>query len=94
MLDFSKALLDIKAGKRMRRASWKPGVFVLLVPGVMIIPDQSSPAGKSLGVMAVKLRGGAQALVHASDAIEDGGWEQWLPTQSDLFGNDWEDSDA
>ncbi|MFG1976929.1 DUF2829 domain-containing protein [Nonomuraea fuscirosea] len=86
-MDFSTALIHIKAGDRVTRAGWNgAGMWVFLVPGSTI----TVAAGRPLGQAAPELVGQAvEYRPHIDMRTADGQIVPWAPTQSDVLADDW-----
>ncbi len=84
-LDFSVALVHIKAGKKVARKSWNgKGMFVFLVPGSTFTVNRPP----LLGIYP----DGTQINYHAHIDIRtaDGQIVPWLASQTDLLATDWQ----
>jgi hypothetical protein len=85
-VDLGDALAELRRGCRLRRRSWSEGTFIVLVKGVMIVPDSTSHVRKFLPP-AVDMKCGAHVLLYSAQGV----WEPgWAPTHPDLFAEDWE----
>lgn len=83
-MDFSSALLAIKAGSRVARAGWNgKGMFVFLVPGSTFTVNRE-PLLSILGEGATVNYHG-----HVDMRTADGTIVPWLCSQSDLLASDW-----
>lgn len=84
-LDFSEALLALKAGHRIQRAGWEHSreAFVFLVPGSSFVVNRE-PLESILGW-------GARVGYHAHIDMkgDDGTIHVWAPSQRDLMADDW-----
>lgn len=78
-VDFSQALIECKAGKKISRAGWNgKGMWLLLVK-----PEQWST---SVGPSNVP---GAHRLPWIGMKTVDGGFVPWLASQTDVLADDW-----
>ena len=84
-MDFGEAIRSLKEGKRVRRAGWED-TWLCLVPGVMIVAGAHERVRKFLPV-AVDLNYGSHIVLHASNGLWQPGW---VPTQLEMFAEDWE----
>lgn len=84
-MDFSEALLAIKAGQRVRRAGWNgKNMFVFLVPGSKFFVNRE-PLLSILGEgTEVDYHG------HVDMRAANGQIVPWLCSQTDLLASDWE----
>lgn len=83
-MDFSKALLELKEGKRVSREGWNgKGMFLFLVQGSNFIVNRE-PLLSILGE-------GSQATYRPHIDMKDaeGKIVPWLASQTDLLSNDW-----
>jgi len=81
-IDFSAALVAIKAGGNVARAKWDDGTFVFLVPGSTFIVNRAPllgifPEGTSIEYSA-----------HI-DICTNNKVRVWSPTNADLLAEDW-----
>lgn len=83
-MDFSTALLAVKAGKRVSRAGWNgKGMFVFLVNGRQFTVNRE-PLLSILGEgTAVNYH------AHVDMKTADGQIVPWLCSQTDLLADDW-----
>lgn len=83
-MDFSEALLYVKAGKRVSRAGWNgKGMFIFLVPGSTFTVNRE-PLLSILGE-------GTQVNYHGHVDMKtaDGMIVPWLCSQTDMLAEDW-----
>ena len=84
-MDFSSALLNVKAGMRMRRAGWNgKGMFIFLVPGSVFKVNRPPLLG--IYPEGTEIRYHA----HVDMRTADGMVVPWLASQTDLLAEDWE----
>lgn len=84
-MDFSAALLALKAGKRVARAGWNgKGMFIFLVPGSVF--QVSRPPLLGIYPEGTTVRYHA----HVDMKTADGMVVPWLASQTDLLAEDWE----
>lgn len=85
-LDFPAALTAMTtANVRVRRESWPPGAFLVLVPG----SEFRVAEGRPLGDAAPDLLGTTVRYAAHIDLYRDGDMTVWTPTQPDLLAHDW-----
>lgn len=83
-MDFSEALLYVKAGKRVSREGWNgKGMFIFLVPGSTFTVNRE-PLMSILGE-------GTQVNYHGHVNMKtaDGMIVPWLCSQTDMLATDW-----
>lgn len=84
-MDFSNALLEIKAGKRVQRAGWNgKGMFIFLVSGSTFKVNRPPllgiyPEGTTINYHS-----------HIDMKTADGMVVPWLASQTDVLADDWE----
>jgi len=84
-MDFSTALLALKAGKKVARAGWNgKGMFIFLVPGSVF--QVSRPPLLGIYPEGTTVRYHA----HVDMKTADGMVVPWLASQTDLLAEDWE----
>jgi len=84
-MDFSTALLALKAGKRVARAGWNgKGMFIFLVPGSVFQVSRPPLLGIYPEGTTVRYR------AHIDMKTADGMVVPWLASQTDLLAEDWE----
>jgi hypothetical protein len=84
-VDFSDALDEIKAGRRMRRAGWNgKGMFVFLVQGSRFVVNRPP----LLGIYPEGTEITYRSHIDMCDA--EGKVVPWLASQTDLLAHDWE----
>ncbi len=84
-MDFSKALLELKNGKRVARAGWNgKEMFLFLVPGSVF--EVSRPP--LLGIYPEGTRISYRS--HIDMRAADGTVVPWLASQTDVLADDWE----
>ena len=85
-MNFSEALVLIKAGKRLTRLNWNgPGQFVFLVPG-STFTDLREPL-KSMYPPGTEI----DYLSHIDIKTKQGPIVPWLASQTDLLADDWQE---
>lgn len=86
-MNFSDALVHIKAGTRVKREGWNgSGMWVYLVPGSTFTVDADRPIGK----VAPDLVGKSVAYrSHIDMKTVDGPHVPWVASQTDLLAEDW-----
>lgn len=83
-MDFSEALLNIKAGKRLARAGWNgKGMFIFLVNGSTFAVNRE-PLLSILGEGTIVNYHG-----HIDMRTADGMIVPWLCSQTDMLATDW-----
>ncbi len=83
-MNFSDALNDLKAGKRLQRSGWNgKGMFVFLVPGSTFKVNREP----LLSIMGE----GAEVTYcpHIDMKTADGKVVPWLASQTDIMADDW-----
>lgn len=83
-MNFSDALVEIKAGKKVSREGWNgKGMFVFLVPGSNFKVNRAPP----LGIYPE----GTEINYHAHVDMKTATGEivPWLCSQTDLLADDW-----
>lgn len=95
-LTFEDAFKIAKSGdKRMQRAGWNgPGQFVVVMPPLYLPPFNTQDTSRKVNDRTAKWIGEDQpldcqpyfALYNAQKKWQPG----WLPSQGDLFANDWQ----
>ena len=84
-MDFSAALLALKAGKRVARAGWNgKGMFIFLVPGSVFQVNRPPLLGIYPEGTTVRYH------AHVDMKTADGVVVPWLASQTDLLAEDWE----
>lgn len=85
-MDFSEALKNIKAGKKMQREGWNgKGMFIFLVPGSTFKVNRAPllgiyPEGTEISYHA-----------HVDMRTADGSIVPWLASQTDILADDWQE---
>lgn len=88
-MDFSQALIEIKAGKKVAREGWNgKGMFVFFVPGSTFNVNRPP----LLGIYPE----GTEVNYHAHIDMKtaDGMIVPWLASQTDVLAEDWTISEA
>ena len=84
-LDFGQALQFLKAGKKVARAGWNgKGQWVCYMPSFVV--EQPNERTKAHGINDAFKCGGYCVLWNAQSVWQPG----WVPSQGDLFANDWQ----
>lgn len=84
-MDFSIALIALKAGEKVARAGWNgKGMFIFLVPGSVF--QVSRPPLLGIYPEGTTVRYHA----HIDMKTADGQVVPWLASQTDLLAEDWE----
>jgi len=84
-MDFSTALLALKAGEKVARAGWNgKGMFIFLVPGSVF--QVSRPPLLGIYPEGTTVRYHA----HIDMKTADGMVVPWLASQTDMLAEDWE----
>ncbi len=84
-MDFSIALIALKAGEKVARAGWNgKGMFIFLVPGSVF--QVSRPPLLGIYPEGTTVRYHA----HIDMKTADGMVVPWLASQTDLLAEDWE----
>jgi hypothetical protein len=87
LIDFSKALEEIKAGLKVEREGWNgKGMWIVLQPGY--------PAGIPINEKTAKSIGEPVGTVHKflpyiMMRTAQGDFVPWLASQTDILANDW-----
>lgn len=88
-MNFSDALIALKAGSRVSRAGWNgKGMFLYLVPAAAY-PAQTGAAKAHFGDAALVPYQAYVAMLTADNTVVP-----WLCSQTDLLAEDWGVSDA
>jgi hypothetical protein len=86
-MDFSQALLELKAGHRVARSGWnEKGMFIFLVPGSVFKVNRPPLLGIYPEGTEIRYHG------HVDMKTADGMVVPWLAGQTDLLAEDWESS--
>lgn len=89
MIDFSEALVLLKAGHRVQRSGWNgKGMFIYLVPAASY-PAQRGAAKRWAGENAMVPYGAYLAIKSV-----DGTVVPWLASQTDILAADWSTIEA
>jgi len=84
-MDFSQALVELKAGRRVARAGWNgKGMFVFLVPGSTFTVNREP----LLSIMGEGTQ--VRYCPHVDMKTADGSVVPWLASQTDIMAEDWE----
>lgn len=88
MMDFSKALKELKKGEKIARRGWNgKGMFIYLVKGTCIDEDFLHDEPRRHGVAKM---GFAKFNAHIDMRTADGSvCVGWLASQTDLMADDW-----
>ena len=84
MMDFSAALVELKASKKVSRSNWNgKGMFVFLVPGSTFKVNRAPllgiyPEGTEINYMP-----------HIDIKNVDGTIATWFPSSTDIMADDW-----
>lgn len=85
MMDFSKALEAVKAGKRIQRAGWNgKGMFVYYVPAAAY-PAQTGVAKAYFGESALVPYAAYLAIKNVNETVST-----WVPSINDVLADDWQ----
>lgn len=94
-MDFSSALINLKAGERMRRAGWNgKGMFIVLMPRLQLPPYNTQGTDRKVNDRTAKWIGedtplDCQPYIAMWTAQKQ--WQPgWLASQADLLAEDWE----
>lgn len=83
--NFSWALAEVKAGKRMARTGWNgKGMFIFLVPGSHFLVSRPPLLGIYPEGTPIDYR------PHIDMKTADGQVVPWVASQSDLLATDWD----
>jgi hypothetical protein len=85
-MDFSSALTEIKANKKVARSGWNgKDMFIFLIPGSTFEVAEGRP-------LAAHILVGTQVdyRAHIDMRTADGSIVPWLASQTDLLADDWE----
>lgn len=85
-MDYSSALASLGPGKRVARAVWPPGMFLILVPGSTITVTADRPLGKA----APELVGSTITYATHVDRYYGGLMSAWFCNKADETATDWE----
>jgi len=84
-MDFSQALIQIKAGERVARSGWNgKGMFIFLVPGSKFKVNRAPLLGIYPEGTEIDYHG------HIDMKTADGQVVPWLCSQTDMLATDWE----
>jgi len=84
-MDFSGALLALKAGSRVARAGWNgKGMFLFLVPGSTFVVNRLPLLGIYPEGTEVKYHAHVDMKTAQGDVVP------WLCSQTDMLAQDWE----
>jgi hypothetical protein len=85
-MDFSQAFIEARLGKRIRRAGWPDGTFVVYQKGypqgIEINANTAEATGLPLGERHV-------FQPYLMKLTEDGSFVPWVPDMTELFALDW-----
>lgn len=86
-MDFSEALAKAKEGSKISRAGWN-------APGQWVVAQRGYPEGIGINEQTAKATGMPPGTVavfgpYMQLRAADGTFWTWVPTQSDLFAQDW-----
>lgn len=89
-MTFEEALSALKDGQRVFRRSWQ-----LYDPGSYICRQKGYPTGIAINANTAEATGEEEGTVmrfrpYLMTVMTDGTLMPWLPTQLDLFAEDWE----
>ena len=94
-LNFSEALQELKAGKKVCRAGWNgKGMFIVLMPALYLPPYNTQGTERKVNDRTAKHIGvdkplDSQPYIAMFTAQEK--WQPgWMASQSDIFGDDWQ----
>ena len=83
-LDFSQALLELKAGKRLERSGWNGrGMFVYHVPANSY-PAQTPVAKAFFGELSLVPYNAYFAIKNVDNTVST-----WVPSINDILADDW-----
>lgn len=89
-MDFSEALLHLKAGRKLRRRGWEE-MFISMTAGATVPADKIwSPHNRKF---AQSLPGREVAVLPSITLCDEGLGHimmGWVPSQEDIFVEDWE----
>lgn len=84
-MDFSSALLEVKAGKKVARSGWNgKGMFIFLVNGSTFKVNRPPLLGIYPEGTEIKYHG------HVDMRTADGQIVPWLCSQTDMLAEDWQ----
>jgi hypothetical protein len=91
--DFREALLGLYEEKRMTRTSWDKISFVVMMPELNLPAHSCQEPGPKVNDRTAKHIGTETPLKskpYFAAFMSNGDWQPgWLPTQEDLFAEDW-----
>lgn len=83
-MNFSVALAHLKGGQRVYRHGWNgKGMFVFMIPGTTVAPDQNPMVGLTGPDVSVTF------LPQISMRTAQGQFVPWVASHTDLFAEDW-----
>lgn len=94
-LPFEVALRALKDGRKLQRAGWNgPNQFVVMMPALYLPPYSTQGTERKVNDRTAKWIGDDEpldcqpyiAIYNAQKKWQPG----WLPSQGDLFANDWQ----
>ncbi|MDQ6418679.1 DUF2829 domain-containing protein [Paenibacillus sp. LHD-117] len=93
-LTFGAALVNLKEGKKLARSGWNgKGQFVVMMPSLYLPPHSSQEPGAKVNDRTAKHIGVDTSLdsqPYCALFNAQGKWQPgWLPSQGDLFAEDW-----
>lgn len=93
-MDFSQALIQIRAGQRVARDGWNgKGMFIVLMPRLQLPPYNTQGTERKVNDRTAKWIGedtplDCQPYIAMWTAAKQ--WQPgWLASQADLLANDW-----
>ena len=93
--DFSWALNQLRAGEKVCRRGWNgKGQFVVMMPALYLPPFNTQDTSRKVNDRTAKWIGQDKPLdtqPYCALYNVQGKWQPgWLPSQGDLFADDWE----
>lgn len=93
-MDFSQALMAAKSGERIEREIWVGQCFVVMMEALRLPPYNTQGTARKVNDRTAKWIGEDKPLdsqpYFAVYTRPDNKWQPgWLPTQKDLFADDW-----
>ena len=93
-MDFSQALVELKAGNKLSREGWNgKGMFIVMMSGFKLPPYNTQGTDRKVNDRTAKFIGEDQPLdsqPYIAMYTAQKTWQPgWLASQADLFAEDW-----
>lgn len=94
-MDFSKALIELKAGHKLARKGWNgKGMFIVMMGALYLPPFNTQGTERKVNDRTAKWVGEDKPLdsqPYIAMFTAQGKWQPgWICSQADLFAEDWE----